>query len=280
MNDDIVIIIPARLGSTRLPNKPLLDIEGMPMIARVALLAREVNIGNVYVACCGDEIKNVVRAYDVDVIVTAHDIPSGTDRVYNGYMSLMRDNPKNFNPTYIVNLQGDMPYFSPHIITQTVDLLKVNPSADIATPIAKITSHEILNDMNSVKALIDEKSGYAIDFLRYDDDITLENAYKHIGMYVYRVEALKKFVALKQTKLEEERKLEQMRALENNMKIITKLIDCDEFGDVLSVDTMDDLLKARKIIREALKGKLERDEKQKRLSNAMRENLIRRKRKI
>ena len=235
-----IIIIPARMASTRLPDKPLADIHGLPMIAHVLRRAQESGLGRVVVACDGEAIAQAVRAAGGEAVLTDPDLPSGSDRIYQ---ALQRIDPQK---TYdiIINVQGDMPTLDPTVIGKALELLD-RAEFDIATLAAPITDPQQLTDPAVVKPAIvfdaDGKTGKAIDFIR---DNATGKAFHHIGLYAYRREALERFVALPPGANELSRKLEQMRALDNGMTIGIVVVDTIPLG----VDTPATLEEARRAL--------------------------------
>ena len=234
-----LIIIPARLESTRLPNKPLADINGEPMIAHVYKRAKEANIAKVIVAAGNVEIKEVIENIGGEAILTNPDHASGSDRIYEALN--MYDKESKFD--IIVNLQGDLPNIHKDALSKIISLLESN-DADISTLGVKISSEEEFLNKNIVKAYVKNisESKYVDDFDRRFDIGKEEFLYHHVGIYGYKRKALETFIGFDQSESEIERKLEQMRAIENGMKIVLGLID--ELP--ISVDTQEDLEIARR----------------------------------
>ena len=234
-----LIIIPARLESTRLPNKPLADINGEPMIAHVYKRAKEANIAKVIVAAGNVEIKEEIENIGGEAILTNPDHASGSDRIYEALN--MYDKESKFD--IIVNLQGDLPNIHKDALSKIISLLESN-DADISTLGVKISSEEEFLNKNIVKAYVKNisESNYVDDFDRRFDIGKEEFLYHHVGIYGYKRKALETFVGFDQSESEIERKLEQMRAIENGMKIVLGLID--ELP--ISVDTQEDLEIARR----------------------------------
>ena len=234
-----LIIIPARLESTRLPNKPLADINGEPMIAHVYKRAKEANIAKVIVAAGNVEIKEVIENIGGEAILTNPDHASGSDRIYEALN--MYDKESKFD--IIVNLQGDLPNIHKDALSKIISLLESN-DADISTLGVKISSEEEFLNKNIVKAYVKNisESNYVDDFDRRFDIGKEEFLYHHVGIYGYKRKALETFIGFDQSESEIERKLEQMRATENGMKIVLGLID--ELP--ISVDTQEDLEIARR----------------------------------
>ena len=239
-----VIIIPTRLGAKRFPNKPLAKINNVPMIIHVLNRAKESKVGEVFVATPDDEIFRIVKENGGNAILTKHDHPSGSDRVYEVYLNEIKDN----NVDLIINLQGDMPNIKPKSIFKLEKLTRSN-DCDIGTLASYIKNKDEIFDPNVVKvqidqALKDDDFLDAKDFFRTKKDLNNEKIYHHIGIYAFTNIALTKYVKLTRSKLEIERNLEQMRAMENNL--IIKVGLCD--STPLSVDIEEDLIKVSKEI--------------------------------
>ena len=234
-----LIIIPSRLESSRLPNKPLADINGEPMIVHVYKRAKEANIANVIVAAGNVEIKEVIENIGGEAILTSSNHESGSDRIFEALN--IYDKESKFDN--IINLQGDLPNIHKDALFRIISLLELN-DADISTLGVKISSEEEFLNPNIVKAYIKNisESNYVDDFDRRFDIGKEEFLYHHVGIYGYKRKALEAFVGFDQSKAEIERKLEQMRAIENGMKIVLGLID--ELP--ISVDTQEDLEIARR----------------------------------
>ena len=238
------IIIPTRLGAKRFPNKPLAKINNVPMIIHVLNRAKESKVGEVFVATPDDEIFRIVKENGGNAILTKHDHPSGSDRVYEVYLNEIKDN----NIDLIINLQGDMPNIKPKSIFKLEKLTRSN-DCDIGTLASYIKNKDEIFDPNVVKvqidqALKDDDFLDAKDFFRTKKDLNNEKIYHHIGIYAFTNIALTKYVKLSRSKLEIERNLEQMRAMENNLIIKVGLCDCTP----LSVDIEEDLIKVSKEI--------------------------------
>jgi 3-deoxy-manno-octulosonate cytidylyltransferase (CMP-KDO synthetase) len=238
-----LVVIPARLASTRLPGKPLADIHGEPMIVHVWRRAVEADLGPVLVACAEPEIAAAVQAAGGEALVTAGDHASGSDRVFE---AVERFDPKGAFDV-VVNLQGDLPTIEPASVRAALRPL-AEPAVDIGTLVALADARE-RSDPNVTKAavVIDEATGMgrALYFSRSpvpwpgaDDSLPL---YHHIGLYAYRRPALARFVALPPSPLERRERLEQLRALEAGMRIDAALVDTVPLG----VDTPADLERAR-----------------------------------
>ncbi|HSZ74390.1 MAG TPA: 3-deoxy-manno-octulosonate cytidylyltransferase [Rhizomicrobium sp.] len=238
-----IVVIPARMAATRLPGKPLADIAGMPMILRVWKQALAADVGPVVVAGGDSEIIDVVRAAGGTAVRTDPDLPSGSDRVYAGIESF------DFGGAYeaVVNLQGDLPAIDPACIRATVKALEES-GADIATAAAPIEDPADFNNPAVVKPIVSWNEagtmGRALYFTRARAPSGDGPLFHHIGIYAFRRAALAKFVLLKPSALELRERLEQLRALEAGMSIVVARVD----EAPLSIDTPDDLAKARKTL--------------------------------
>jgi 3-deoxy-manno-octulosonate cytidylyltransferase (CMP-KDO synthetase) len=236
-----IILIPARMASARLPDKPLAMIGDAPMIVQVWRRAMEAKLGAVAVACDGGAIAEAIRQAGGRAIITDPDLPSGSDRIWQALQQIDPDGKHDV----VVNVQGDMPLLDPKILSQGLALLK-NPQVDIATLAAAITDEAEKNDPAVVKAVISAQlsaaSGRAMYFSRQLVPYGNGPLYHHIGVYFYRRSALEKFITLPPTQLEQREKLEQLRALEAGMRIEVAIVDTVPLG----VDTPQTLEKARR----------------------------------
>ena len=229
-----IIIIPARMASTRLPDKPIADIGGKPMIVRVWERAMQSGAGEVLVACDGEAIKQAVEKAGGKAVLTNPELPSGSDRIWAALKQI------NSNHDVIVNVQGDMPTLDPAIIKKTLVMLE-NKEVDIATLASIIRDEKEVHDPAVVKVAMAE-SGKALYFSRSPIPYGEGEYYHHIGIYAYRRSALEKFVKLPPSPLEKREKLEQLRTLEAGMRIDVAVVDTVPLG----VDTLETLEKARK----------------------------------
>ena len=232
------IIIPSRLDSKRFPNKPLIKIEGLPMIIHVINRAKKSNVGEVFVATPDSEIVNIVNKHGGNAILTKTGHLSGSDRVFEAYSKKLKD-----DVDLIINLQGDMPNINPNSILKLESLMRQN-DCDIGTLASKIKNKDEINDVNIVKVQVEKelnKDAFlrAKDFFRSKKDLKNEKIYHHIGIYAFTKASLTKYVDLSRSKLEIERNLEQMRAMENNLAIKVGLSE----STILGVDTKLDLEK-------------------------------------
>jgi 3-deoxy-manno-octulosonate cytidylyltransferase (CMP-KDO synthetase) len=231
-----IVLIPARLGSTRLPRKPLADIAGAPMIAHVWRRAAEADVGPVVVAADDSAIVEAVEAAGGRAVLTRPDHASGSDRIAE---ALARLDPDGRYDT-VVNLQGDLPTIEPQAVRAAADM----GEADIVTLAAPIRRAEERDDPNVVKAVgtpVGPRRLRALYFTRATAPWGEGELLHHIGLYAYRRAALERFVSLPPSKLETRERLEQLRALEAGMRIDISLVDVVPLG----VDTPDDLSRAR-----------------------------------
>ena len=235
-----IILIPARMAATRLPGKPLADINGIPMIVRVLRQAQAASIGPVAVAAGDIEIVEAVRAAGGLAVLTDPDLPSGSDRIV---AALNEIDPAGEHDV-VINLQGDIPFLAPSVVEATARLLADQPSCDISTVmVAEADRAERSNpDIPTVVASMapDGRSARALYFTRsvlYGD----APVWLHHGVYGYRREALLRFTAAEPSPLELRERLEQLRALELGMSIWAAVID----EAPISVDNPADLERAR-----------------------------------
>ncbi|MBB3396699.1 3-deoxy-manno-octulosonate cytidylyltransferase [Rhizobium sp. BK060] len=240
--DDVLVLIPARMASTRLPGKPLADICGLPMIVQVALRARESAIGRVVVAVDDQQVYNVVAEAGFEVIMTSKDHQSGSDRIYE---ALIKVDPEG-KAKFVVNVQGDLPTIEPETVRAALRPLE-DPSVDIATLTIAIDNEADKTAPHIVKVVgspLSESRLKALYFTRATAPYGDGPLYHHIGLYAYRRSALERFVTLGPSALEKRESLEQLRALEAGMRIDVEIVDTVPLG----VDTPADLEKARRIL--------------------------------
>jgi 3-deoxy-manno-octulosonate cytidylyltransferase (CMP-KDO synthetase) len=230
------------MASTRLPNKPLLDIAGLPMIVHVLRRAEEAAIGRVAVATDSPEIAEMVKAHGGEAVMTRPDHPSGSDRVFEAAEAL---DPRR-ETEIVVNLQGDFPTISPQNIRDVLPPLD-DSTVDIATLAAEIHTEEESLNPNVVKAVGSSLGGRrmrALYFTRATAPHGDGPRYHHIGLYAYRYAALERFVKLPPSPLERQERLEQLRALEAGMRIDITVVDTVPRG----VDTPTDLETTRRLL--------------------------------
>jgi 3-deoxy-manno-octulosonate cytidylyltransferase (CMP-KDO synthetase) len=240
-----LILVPARMASTRLPGKPLADIAGKPMIVHVAARATESGLGRVVVATDTDAVAEAVRAHGFEAVMTRSDHESGSDRIFE---ALGIVDPKGEVET-VVNVQGDLPTIDPATIRAVFRPFE-DDTVDIATLGVEIVESEERANPNVVKIVGSHLSLSrlrALYFTRATAPWGEGPLYHHIGLYAYRRAALERFVALTPSTLERREKLEQLRALEDGMRIDAEIIQTVPLG----VDTPQDLERARKILTKA-----------------------------
>ncbi len=243
-----IILIPSRMAASRLPGKPLLKINNLPIISHVFNKAKKTNIGRVVVCTEDEEILNEVKKNGGEAILTSKNHKSGSDRILEGFNNL---NVKDTD--YILNLQGDEPNIESNDIVN-LNKLMINHNSDIGTMATIINDKSMLSNKNIVKVFLREKLNknnfpFALDFSRDDLSHKYKNIYHHVGIYIFKIKVLQKFVNLKQTKNEIVSRLEQLRALENNIKINVGLAKFSPIG----VDTMEDYLALKKNMEYKLK---------------------------
>jgi 3-deoxy-manno-octulosonate cytidylyltransferase (CMP-KDO synthetase) len=245
-----LILIPARLASTRLPNKPLAEIAGQPMIVQVWRRAVEADLGPVVVAAAEREIVTAVEAAGGKAVLTDPNHPSGSDRIFEALQKL---DPGGRHDA-IINVQGDLPTLDPRSIRLALAPL-AEPQVDIATLVTEITSDEERQASQVVKAVVSFAPGARIGRALYFSRSLVPSGagahWHHIGLYAYRRAALERFVSLPVGVLEQREKLEQLRALENGMRIDAHQVDAVPLG----VDTPADLEKARAVLGRPKPGK-------------------------
>ncbi|MCY3830601.1 MAG: 3-deoxy-manno-octulosonate cytidylyltransferase [Rhodospirillaceae bacterium] len=250
-----LVIIPARLAATRLPDKPLATIAGVPMIVHVWRRAVEADVGPVIVACADRAIADAVEAAGGEAVMTDPGLPSGSDRVHAA--AAIRDPDGRY--AAVVNLQGDLPAIDPALIRASLIPLR-DPAVDIATlvvPTADPGERDNPNVVKAVMSLADGAAagptvgptagptvGRALYFTRAAAPAGAGPVWHHIGIYAWRRPALDRFVALPPSPLEKREKLEQLRALEAGMRIDAAVADGVPFG----VDTPEDLARARALL--------------------------------
>lgn len=238
-----IIVIPARLASTRLPGKPLADIHGKPMIVHMLERGLAAGIGPVAVAAGDAEIAAAVRAAGGRAVLTDPDLPSGSDRVHAALAELDQGGRHDV----VVNLQGDFPTLTPGQLRAAVEPLR-DPEVDIGTLVVPILSREEANTASFVKAACvfaeGETVARALYFSRQPVPWGDGPLWHHVGIYAYRRAALDRYVALPPSPLELRERLEQLRALEAGMRIACARIEHGPFG----VDTPDDLERARRLL--------------------------------
>lgn len=229
-------IIPARYGSSRFPGKPLVDISGKPMIQHVFERAMESCLDEIYVATDDQRIVDRVIAFDGNVLLTSPNHPSGTDRCGEASIKLHLD-----DHDIIVNIQGDEPFIQKEQIDALVALFD-QPDVEIATLVKPFDNPLDAQNPNKVKVVFSNQhkalyfSRSPIPYPRDSEEITY---YKHLGIYAYRYQTLKKLITLPISSLEKVEKLEQLRWLENNFSIFVAITDHES----IAIDTPEDMHK-------------------------------------
>jgi 3-deoxy-manno-octulosonate cytidylyltransferase (CMP-KDO synthetase) len=237
-----IVIIPARMASSRLPGKPLADICGEPMIAHVWRRAIEADVGPVLVAADDSRIVQAVEAVGGKAVLTRPDHQSGSDRIFEALGSL---DPAGVYDI-VVNVQGDLPTIERDAVRACLAPL-ADAGVDIATLATPIARPEEKDDPNVVKAvgtLVAPGRLRALYFTRARAPWGEGELLHHIGLYAYRRDALKAFASMPASPLERREKLEQLRALEAGMRIDVTVVDAAPLG----VDTPEDLVRARTIL--------------------------------
>jgi 3-deoxy-manno-octulosonate cytidylyltransferase (CMP-KDO synthetase) len=245
---DVLILIPARMASTRLPGKPLIDIAGEPMIVHVMRRAQAARLGEVVVATDSEVIAACVEKAGGRAVMTRADHASGSDRIFEA-LAVADTQRKS---AIIVNVQADLPTIAPSDIAAAIAPL-ADPAVDIATVAAEITRAQERTDPNVVKLVgtpVGERRLRALYFTRAAAPAGEGPLYHHIGLYAFRRPALERFVALPPSPLEQREKLEQLRALEAGMRIDATIVDSVPLG----VDTPADLERARELLARGKEG--------------------------
>ena len=241
---DILIVIPARYGSTRLPGKALKLLAGKPVVQYVYEACKKADIGEVLIATENQIVVDAAAQFGAKAVLTSQDCQSGTDRVYEAAQGRAEK--------FIINVQGDEPFLKLDTLKKIAALLQKDESCDIASAVAPMLDEEKINNPNCVKAVLNQ-DGKALYFSRsrvpYKREITEENKnipyWHHCGIYGYRREALQRFVSLPTSPLEKLEKLEQLRALEDGMTL--KCVVIEPAGP--AIDTAQDLQNAEEYLK-------------------------------
>jgi 3-deoxy-manno-octulosonate cytidylyltransferase (CMP-KDO synthetase) len=238
-----IVVIPARMASTRLPGKPLADIAGVSMIVRVWRQAKAANIGDVIVAAAEREICDAIEKDGGKAVLTTPDLPSGSDRVFEAIEKI----DPSAKHDVVVNLQGDLPALDPAYVRDVAKVLETS-GADIATLAAEIDDPADRDNPSVVKPVVawdaNGRTGRALYFTRAAAPTGDGPLFHHVGIYAFERAALVRFVKLPASPLEKREKLEQLRALEAGMHVAVARVD----SVPLSVDTPADLEKVRKLL--------------------------------
>jgi 3-deoxy-manno-octulosonate cytidylyltransferase (CMP-KDO synthetase) len=243
---EFLVVIPARLGSSRLPRKPLADIGGKPMVIRVAERAKESNAKRVIVATDSSEIQTVCNEHDIECLLTSADHPTGTDRIAEVAQLL-----KLAGSALIVNVQGDEPLIPPALINQVAQTLADHAQCAISTVAVSISEKAEIENPNVVKVVLNQAneamyfSRSVIPFLR-DAQVTQKTEYlRHLGIYAYRADFLQAYAKLEPAPPEQAEALEQLRALWNGYRIA---VHTAAEAPPAGVDTPEDLERVRKLL--------------------------------
>ncbi len=237
-----IVLIPARMNATRLPGKPLADIHGAPMIVHVWRRAMEANVGPVWVAADDPRVTEAIAAAGGKAVMTRFDHPSGSDRIFEALTAIDADGRHDV----VINIQGDLPTIEPSAVRASVAPL-AERAVDIATLATPITREQEKDDPNVVKVIatgVDPTRLRALYFTRARAPWGEGRLLHHIGLYAYRREALRRFVATPPSPLERREKLEQLRALEAGMRVDVAVVDTAPLG----VDGPQDLERARQML--------------------------------
>ena len=238
------VLIPARLASTRLPNKPLADIAGLPMVVRVAQRAMLSGAARVVVACDSQQIAGACALHGIAAVLTKADHPSGSDRLAQACDLLGLQDGE-----IVVNVQGDEPLIDPLLINAVADILTTLPDASMGTAAHAIESAADLANPNVVKVVLDAAS-HALYFSRslipYNRDAhpLAPQPLRHVGIYSYRVGFLRQFPQLPQAPIEVSEQLEQLRALWHGHRIA---VHVTAHAPGPGVDTPQDLERVRRV---------------------------------
>lgn len=241
----VIVILPARYGSTRFEGKPLADILGKPMIQHAYERSKRAeNVDRVVVATDDQRIFDVVTGFGGEAVMTRSDHPSGTDRIAEA-VEILGAAPEDI----IVNVQGDQPAFNPKQVAEVARPLIDDPDLDMATPIIPTIDPLEIGNPNHVKVVFDENQN-ALYFSRAPIPWPREGDqsyyFKHIGIYCYRVRFLRQFVSLPEGRLERIERLEQLRALENGhrIRVVITAMDSPEVDRPADLKKVEALLKA------------------------------------
>ena len=243
---EFLVVIPARLGSTRLPRKPLADIGGKPMVVRVAERAQQSNAQSVVVATDSPEIQAVCDQYRIECLLTSADHPTGTDRIAEVAQLL-----KLPADTLVVNVQGDEPLIPPELINQVAQTLADNPACAISTVAVPIVDAAEITNPNVVKVVLNRAnealyfSRATIPFVRDPDSKQTITHLRHLGIYAYRADFLEAYTRLDPAPPEQAEALEQLRALWNGYRIA---VHTASEAPPAGVDTAEDLERVRRIL--------------------------------
>jgi len=251
-NMNIIAIIPARMASTRLPGKPLLDVAGKPLIQRVWEASSQSKLLNkIIIATDNDNIFKACKKFGADVVMTPSDLPSGTDRIMFAYEKL------NENADIVVNIQGDEPLLNGEIIDNLLEKF-IDSNTNVGTLIKKIEDAKELFNPSVVKVELKENmiaNNFSRQPIPVQENVPKEkwienfDYWQHIGVYAYKIESLRKFVSLPMSESEKKEKLEQLRLTDIGYSYLCVQTD----KELIGVDTPEDLEKVRKYFGEKAK---------------------------
>jgi 3-deoxy-manno-octulosonate cytidylyltransferase (CMP-KDO synthetase) len=243
---DFFVVIPARLGSTRLPRKPLADIAGKPMVIRVAERAKQSLAHSVVVATDSPEIEAACNEYRIECLLTSPDHPTGTDRLAEVAQLL-----KLPADALVVNVQGDEPLIPPGLINQVAQTLAENTQCAISTVAVPIADHAEIDNPNVVKVVLN-RAGEAlyfsrapIPFVRDTQSVHKTEHLRHLGIYAYRADFLQAYSRLEPAPPEQAEALEQLRALWNGYRIAVHIAS---ETPPAGIDTPEDLERVRRLL--------------------------------
>ena len=246
LSPEFLVVIPARLGSTRLPRKPLVDIAGKPMVIRVAERAQQSLAQSVVVATDSPEIQAVCDEHRIECLLTSPDHPTGTDRIAEVAQLLKLP----FN-TLVVNVQGDEPLIPPELINEVAQTLANHPACAISTIAVPIMDAAEITNPNAVKVVLNRAgeamyfSRASIPFVRDPDLSGTVTHFRHLGIYAYRADFLQAYTRLDPAPPEQAEALEQLRALWNGYRIA---VHTATKAPPAGVDTPEDLERVRLIL--------------------------------
>ena len=235
-----MIIIPARIGSSRFPNKVLADIGGIPMVIRTAKAVEDID--DVAIATDSQEVIDIAQKYNIKAVMTREDHQSGTDRIYEAAQKLELDEDE-----IIINVQGDEPFIETEVVQAIHDLTNNNKDNEriLMNSCYKVISNPEADDPNIVKVVTDADD-IALYFSRakvpYPRDHHFDSYKGHLGIYGFTVKSLRQFCMLSSAPLEHIEKLEQLRALYYGYEVAMTEVKTESFG----IDTPEDLEKAIK----------------------------------
>lgn len=242
MSQDALVVIPARMGSTRFPGKVLALLDGKPIVRWCYDAARAAQVGSVLVATEDARVAEVVESFGGQAVLTSADCASGTDRVYEAVKKSKSRAP------FVINLQGDQPLIRPATIQAVARVLKKNKAADMSTAVMKLEDPERVRNPNVVKAVV-AKDGRCLYFSRspvpFPRNGTPPERWEHLGIYGFKRAALERFVKLPPSRLETVESLEQLRALEDGLSIFAAVVE----DAPVAVDAPEDLRLAETVLR-------------------------------